>query len=228
MNSENDPLVLVFSRNTFYRRLHFLALGALALNIIAIGILFWMLGYLLKNPSRPLYFATDDVSRLIRIVPVDVPNMSLENVEAWAIEAVEAAYSYDYINYRSQIQGAQKYFTSYGWRQYMNALSLSGNLRALTARDQIILAQVIDKPKVLAQGMLGGAYAWKFQMPLLVTYSMPPYDGSSQFSNALDITAIVQRQNALEGDKGLGLLQIISRMAETPAEQPQISVTPTS
>lgn len=211
----HDPLVLIFSRNAFYKRLHYLVLGAFAISLMMIALLVWILVYLLQNPNRPLYFATDDVSRLINVVPVNTPNMTTEDVMEWAIEAVEAAYSYDYINYRDQLQKAQKYFTNYGWRNYMGALSLSGNIRGLVSNKQIVTAQVIDKPKIVAEGMLGGAYAWKFDMPLLVTYSTPPYDGSAdaQFSNALNVTVIVQRQQVLEGYKGLGVLQLVSSMA---------------
>lgn len=224
-----DPLVLIFSRNAFYKRLHYLVLGAFILSLMMIALLVWILAYLLQNPNRPLYFATDDVSRLIQVVPVNKPNMDTEDVMAWAVDAVQAAYSYNYINYRGQLQEAQKYFTEYGWRKYMGAVTLSGNLRALTARKQIVTAQVIDKPRVAAEGILGGAYAWKFEMPLLVTYSMPPYDGSSQsqFSNALNITVIVQRQQVLEGYKGLGVLQLVSSMATQSVAPPLQMSAPT-
>ncbi|MBX3708607.1 MAG: DotI/IcmL/TraM family protein [Gammaproteobacteria bacterium] len=215
-----DALVLIFSRNAFYQRLHFLALGALTLSILVIITLMFALIYLLKNPVHPLYFAADEVGRLIRIVPVNMPNMSAEEVTAWAKEAVEAAYSYDYINYRRQLQSAEKYFTEYGWSKYMSALSLSNNLLALKQRKQIVLAQVIRQPKIVSQGLLGGAYAWKFEMPLLVTYSEPPYDDKSQFSNALTITAIVQRQEILKGYKGLGIVQLIASFASSGASQP--------
>lgn len=218
-----DALVLVFSRNSFYKRLHFLALGALALSVIVICFLALTLTYLLKNPAKPLYFPADEVGRLIQIVPVNTPNMSTEDVTAWAQDAVEAAFSYDYINFRSQLQNAQKYFTDYGWTKYMSALTLSGNIRALTARKQIVLAQVIEQPKILAAGILGGAYAWKFQMPLLVTYTMPPYDSSSQFSNALIVTIIVQRQPILKGYKGLGVVQLLSQLATSGTEQDQLN-----
>lgn len=216
-----DALVLIFSRNVFYKRLHYLVLAALSLSILVVFMLTWILVYLLKNPARPLYFPADEVGRLIQIVPVSVPNMSTENVTAWAVEAVEAAFSYDYINYHQQFQSVEKYFTSYGWAKYMNALTLSNNLRALTERKQVVIAQVISPPKILGQGTLSGAYAWKFQMPLLVTYSTPPYDGTSQYSNALIVTAIVQRQPVLQGYKGLGIVQIISTFASGDNTQVQ-------
>jgi len=219
--SSNDALVLVLSRNAFYKRLHILALGALFLNIVIIFLLMGTLGYLLKNPDKPLYFAADEVGRLIQIVPVNIPNMSTEKVTAWTIDAVQSAYSYDYINYHGQLQDVEKYFTNYGWSRYMSALSLSGNLRALTNRNQVVLANVVDSPKLLNEGLLAGAYAWKFVMPLLVIYSMPPYDGSNQFSNALTVTVLVQRQPILKGDNGLGIVQLISAMPVSGSNQMQ-------
>lgn len=219
MQSNDNALSLVFSRNAFYKRLHFLVLAALVLCWIIIITLAWMIFYLVQNPPHPLYFATDEIGRLIHIIPVNTPNMSPEETKKWAIEAVEKSLSYDYINYRGQLQNAEKYFTSYGWTKYMSALSLSGNLRALTARKQIVIARVIGQPKVIADGLLKGAHAWKYTMPVLITYMMPPYNGSadSQYSNALNVTVLVQRQAVLEGYKGLGTVQLIAEFATSGA-----------
>jgi intracellular multiplication protein IcmL len=221
----NDALVLILSRNAFYKRLHYLALGALFLNILLIILLMVILAWLLRNPVKPLYFAADDVGRLIQIVPVNIPNMPQDKVIDWTINAVEQAASYDFINYRQQLQDVEKYFTNYGWKQYMKALTASNNLLALTDRKQIVTAQVVEKPQVEMAGLLTGAYAWKLTMPLLVIYSMPPYDGSNQFSNALNVSVIVQRQKILEGDNGLGIVQLIYSMAtnNSPATQPQLN-----
>ena len=154
--------------------------------------------------------------------------MSTDDAAAWAIEAVQAAYSYDFINYRGQLQASQKYFTNYGWTKYMNSLVASNNLVALLQRKLIISAVVVDKPKVLTQGILSGAYAWRFQMPLLVTYSPPPFDEASKYSNALIVTVIVQRQSILQSYKGLGIVQMIAVAASAPSNQPQeLSNTPT-
>lgn len=225
----NDALKLVFARNAFYRRMHFLALAAFALSIIVIGALICVFVFLIRSPNRTVYFATDNVSRLIQILPVAIPNMSDEEVINWAIDAVEKSYSYDYVNYRAQIQNSQKYFTNYGWQKYMEALTASNNLIALTERKIIALARVVDQPKITAKGKLGGAYAWKFEMPVLVTYMLPPYDGKKTFSNALVVSVIVQRQPELQSYKGLGIVQLIGSMATTPSTAPQeISGTATT
>lgn len=228
MSDQNsDALVMVFLRNSFYRRQYLLALAAVGLSIVVIGVLGWVLTFLLRNPTHPLYFATDSISRIIPIVPVSQPNMSTDQVAAWTVKAVQKAYSYDYVNYRAQLQQAERYFTTYGWNQYISALTAADNLRAIQERKWVVIAQVIEQPKLVAQGILGGHYAWKFTMSALATYLQPPYDDKSKFSNPLNITVIVERQPILQSDQGLGIVQLIATYAVNgPTQPPQISSAP--
>ncbi|MCE3238573.1 MAG: hypothetical protein K0R24_1554 [Gammaproteobacteria bacterium] len=209
INRLDDAVVLTQLRNAFYKRKYYFALGIYVLCVVTIAALLTVLVYLIKNPTRPLYFLTDSVGRLVQDVPLTLPNMSTEAIEAWAVEAVETAYSYNFMNYRAQLQNAQKYFTEYGWRSYMSGLTASNNLLALKERHMIFIAKVADKPKLLNAGILGSAYAWKFQMPLLVNFLETPYNKPS-FSNAYVVTVIVQRQKLLQSYKGLAIVQMIA------------------
>jgi intracellular multiplication protein IcmL len=223
-----DALIAVITRNAFYQRLHYLALTTLALAILMIGILISVLVYMYKNPSEPVYFATDEIGRLIEIVPTSSPNMTSDDVINWTVEAVESALSYDYVNYHAQLQNAQKYFTSYGWSNYMSALKSSNNLLALTQRKMVVVAKVVDKPTIVKEGLLSGSYAWKMDIPILMTYFMPPYDDKSKITNPIEMTILVQRQSVLQSYKGLGVVQLIGSIATAPLTQPQgISTTPT-
>lgn len=208
-----DALKLVFERNQFYRRQYFLALGVFGLTLVVNFTLLFILYFVYKNPTAPIYFATNNVGQLIDIEPVTKPNMSQEETVNWAIQAVESAYSYDFINYRRELQSSQKYFTDYGWRNFMTAFKASNNLSAVTTRRLIVTAKVIESPKVLAEGILSGAYAWKFEMPVLVTYWNPPYDEQSKILNPLTVTVIVQRQSVLQSYRGLGVVQMIGQLA---------------
>lgn len=223
MNSEknlhDDALIMVYLRNEFYRGKFHFVLGVYVLSLIVMAFLIGVVIFLVKHPTHPLYFVTDKVGRLILDIPRTSPNATTEDVSSWAIEALEAAYSYDFINYRIELQNAQKYFTDYGWRSYMDGLRASNNLVALTERKFVVLAKVVDKPKLLVEGILGGAYAWKFQMPLLVTYIGPPYDGKNNFSNPLLVTVVVQRQSILTSYKGLGIVQTYANLIMAPAQQ---------
>lgn len=204
-----DAIVSVLLRNQFYRRQHFLALGAFALSIVLLIVLSFVVVHVARHRSEPLYFATDSVGRLIEIAPVNKPNMTLEQVTAWTVNAVQKATSYDYVNFRDQMQNMQKYFTDYGWTSYMTALKATGNLNALQQRKMIFISQVVDKPTLVTEGVLGGAYAYKFQMSLLVTVLQPPYDDTTSFQNASNVSVIVQRQPILQSTDGLGILQLL-------------------
>lgn len=224
--AEHDALLLVFTRNRYYRRQYFLALGAFALSLLVIIILMGVFVFIKRNPTHPLYFATDSVGRLIQVVPVNQPNMSVDDVTNWVVEAVETTYSYDYVNFHYQLQSAQKYFTNYGWSNYIKALNASNNIVALRERRMIVITKVVDTPKILAQGILSGAYAWKFEMPILETYWLPPYDDKSKFTNPLTVTLIVQRQPILQSYKGIGIVQIIGAMAAGSNQPQELSNTP--
>jgi intracellular multiplication protein IcmL len=207
--TNEDAVVLVQLRNQFYKKKYRFALGIYSLCLIAIVILISLLVYVAKNPTRPLYFLTDSVGRLMQEVPVTVPGMPTEVVAAWTVEAVEAAYSYNYVNYRAQLQDAQKYFTEYGWRNYMAGLTASNNLLAVTERKMIFVAKAVGPPRLVNEGILGGAYAWKFEVPLLVNFLEAPYDKAT-FSNAYSVTVVVQRQQLLQSYKGLAIIQMIA------------------
>ncbi len=207
-----DALLLVFSRNEFYHRKYQMMIGIFLLSLVVNSILVGLIIFLEKHPTHPLYFVTDQAGRLVKNMPLTVPNSPVDDVANWTVKAVEAAYTYDFVNYRAQFQSAQKYFTDYGWRNYMQALKLSNNLLALTDHKYVVIAKVVNKPTLIKQGILGDAFAWKFQMPVLVTYLSPPYtDGpKSKISNALTVTVIVQRQNVLQNYQGLGIIQLIA------------------
>jgi intracellular multiplication protein IcmL len=223
---KEDALILVHLRNQFYRKKFYLALSIFLLCIIIIGFLIGVIAYLVKHPTHPLYFVTDSVSRLLQDPPRTEPMMSTDDAAKWAIEAVETAYSYDFVNYREQLQSAQRFFSDYGWQEYMRSLSASNNLIALSQRKMVFIAKVVDKPKLIVEGILGGAYAWKFQMPLLVTYLTPPYGDKDSFRNPILVTVVVQRQSLLTSYKGLSIIQMIGNLVFTPT-QPTVSATPT-
>lgn len=111
----------------------------------------------------------------------------------------------------------------------MDALKKTNNLVSIIQRKFVGVAKVIGVPKVVREGILSGSYAWLIEMPVLVTYYSPPYDDKSKFTNPLVVTIVVQRQPALQGYKGLGIVQMIGKLVTSGSNQPQeISGTGTS
>lgn len=208
MKNEN-PMLGVMLRNQFYRRQYLMALAVFSAMLVVLVSLSLLLYYVIRYPAAPIYFATDNAGRLLDVIPLSKPNMSTDEVANWAAQAVEKATSMDYVNYRRQMQSSEKYFTSYGWRTYMSAIKATNNLVALKQRKMIFIAKVTRQPELILEGALGGAYAWKFEMPLLVTFWQPPFDETSSYDNAWTATVIIQRQSILQSVDGLAILQLL-------------------
>lgn len=160
---EESGLALVHLRNNFYRKKLRQVLGIYFLNLGVIAILISIIFYLLKNPTEPFYFPASKAGVLIREVPLQQTDMTMDEIIAWTVSAVQDAYSYDYVNYRQQLQNAQKYFTEYGWRNYMQGLQTSNNLLSLNQYKYVVTARVVGQPKLLTQGLLQGAAILHFE-----------------------------------------------------------------
>jgi intracellular multiplication protein IcmL len=103
----DDALVAVKLRNDFYRdnyRRIVLSIFFLLFIIFAqTGVIY----YLLTHRPLPVYFATTNNGRVMRILPViplDEPNMPNSALLQWATDAASAAFSYLFVNYREQFQ----------------------------------------------------------------------------------------------------------------------------
>lgn len=222
-----DALKIILERNNFYRRQYLLVLSAVLLAILAIIVLLGVLYYLHRHPRQTFYFAVDNTGHLIEDIPVNKMNMTMDELLAWTVKAVELVNSFDYINYRTQLQEARKFFNDYGWANYKKSLDAANNLTAIIQRRIISIARVVGKPKIVKVGLLYGAYAWRMEMPLLITYWLPPYDNKSKFSNSLQVVVAIQRQPILESYEGLSIVQLIESSAAITNQDQQITNSPT-
>src|SRR3990167_10662855 len=163
----DDALTAVTLRNTFYRDgLRKIVIG-LIISLLVNFLLGWILLYIIMNPPLPKYFATSINGRITPLFPLNEPNQSDSAVLQWANQAAIAAFTYNFVNYRSELQASSGFFTSEGWTQFLNALQESNNLDAVKAKKLIVSAVATRAPIILQKGMLNGRYAWRVQMPVL-------------------------------------------------------------
>lgn len=206
----SEALVLVQLRNAFFKKKFHFVLGIYVLSLVIIGVLIAMVIYLKASQAEPRYFVADELGRLMRDIPLSELNMSSDELIEWTVKAVESANSFDFVNYRRQLQDAQKYFIDNSWATYMRELTISDNLLALKNRRWVFVAKVVAKPTLITEGILSGVRAFKFEMPLLVTYLKPPsYDVKNSTSNAFVVTVIIIRKNLLESYRGLAVYSMV-------------------
>ncbi len=87
----------------------------------------------------------------------------------WTQTAVVSAFTFDFANYRGQLQSASQYFTADGWQEFMDALQSSGNMNTVITNRMTVSAVATGAPVVLREGILDHHYAWRITMPMLIT-----------------------------------------------------------
>lgn len=200
-----DALAAVALRNQFYRDGQRKLVIALILSLIANIIAFGMLIYIMTHPPKPKYFATSINGRITPLFPLNEPNQSDSAVLQWANLAAIAAFTYNFVNYREELQASSGFFTSDGWQQFLTALEQSNNLDAVKAKKLIVSAVATRAPIILQKGLLNGRYSWRIQMPILVTYQ-----SASEFSQQNNVvTMLVTRVSTLNSPRGIGISQFV-------------------
>lgn len=204
-----DALAVISLRNAFYRdnyrRVVLILLLSMVVNLGLGGILF----YMITHPPTPKYFATSVNGRITPLFALNKPNQSDSAVLQWANQAAIATFTYNFVNFRQELQAASEFFTPRGWKQFLNALRDSNNLDAVKAKKLIVSAVATRAPIVLRKGLLGGRYSWRVQMPILVTYQ-----SASEFNQETNVvTMLITRISSLNSPRGIGIEQMIVQPA---------------
>lgn len=204
-DKDQDALELVRLRNNFYRDNYRRVVSALLIALLAIIVLVLAVIYLVIDRPAPTYFATTDSGNIIPIVPLDRPMVNDQSILSWATTAAVSAYTFNFLNYREQLQTASKYFTHEAFQNYMAKLKDSGNLDAVIKRQLIVTAVPGGAPIIVNEGLLDGRYAWRIQMPILATYQS---SSETKYSNPLLVTILIVRVSTTASPDGIAIAQI--------------------
>ena len=199
---------MVSLRNDWYRDQYrtnssALRMAAIAL-LVSVGINV-LLGWAVIH-KRPVYFAATNDGRILPLVPLSRPAMNDRRVVSWATDVAISAYSYDFINWRKVLSGLSQDFTREGYSSFIGSLKASGNLDLVLKNRMVTSAVPAAAGVVVAKGKLGGIYAWKIQVPVLVTYQA----AKSSVSQNLVVTLLVVRRSVLSHPKGLAVSQFLA------------------
>lgn len=200
-----DALTVVALRNQFYKDSQRKVILALLIAIVVNIVLASMLVYMITHPPAPRYFATTINGRITPLFPLNEPNQSDSAVLQWANQAAIAAFTYNFVNYRDELQASSGFFTAAGWDQFLNALQSSNNLDAVKAKKLIVSAVATRAPIILQKGILNGSFSWRVQMPILVTYQ-----SASEFTQQNNVvTMLITRVSTLNSPRGIGISQFV-------------------
>ncbi|MCF6767119.1 type IVB secretion system apparatus protein IcmL/DotI [Thiotrichales bacterium 19S11-10] len=202
----DDVLTQIIKRNDFYknnfRRLVTILLISCLLNVgLFVGL---VLSFNAKPDNR--YFAVTNQGKLIQLESRSSAYITNDTVISWVSDVVPKLYALDFLNYRSQLNELNKYFTTHGWNSYSTAFKPA--LERLVSGQLVTRATLQNVPVISAKGTMNGSMAWKIQVPVMINYQKGSKGQNSQI--VLSLT-VVQKKNAADGE-ALGISQIVEKV----------------
>ncbi len=161
-------LELVTLRNNFYRDNFRRMVGICLLSLLANIILVICFVLSMQYHAKPIYFASSTHGELITMKALDKPVLSSTAVKSWISLALPSIFDLDFVNYKHNMNNARKYFTDYGWQNFLTAFN--PELKRIISQQLVTSATVTDVPYIVNQGIKDGIYTWEVQVPLLVSY----------------------------------------------------------
>lgn len=198
----------VMVRNEFYRDGY---RSILKIAVIEAMVILALVGamYFVIEAHQPenRYFATTEDGRLVPMVALSEPNLSIPALMSWSAQASTEVMTFGFNDYKRRLQEASRNFTRVGWVGFTNALERSRIIEMVEANQQVVSAAPASAPILISEGVVDGRYQWQVQVPLVVTYQA----GASVRSDKLMVTLTIVRVPRLESSSGVGIEQWIAQ-----------------
>lgn len=187
----------------------------LAIGLIASSILLAVAIYAWVNFPKYTTVQTVDNSVICEISPESNPLLTDVAIEDFAKNAVLSAYSFDYVDYRNQINASTtRFFTTDGRAAFNRALRSSGSLDHIVNNNLIMKAHATQGPQIEEKGLdQFGKPFWIVRMPIRTEF----YTGASNPVDREQFIAqvrIVTAQRDAFNPRGLGVHSLTLRPAQ--------------
>ncbi|MEC8460903.1 MAG: DotI/IcmL/TraM family protein [Pseudomonadota bacterium] len=158
-------------------------------------------------PPPAEFILTYPDGRLMKVQPLTEAVKSTPQIRAFAADAAAAVFSYDFVNYRSQLQQAANFFTYSGWASYKNKLEASKNVQYVVDNRLVTTAAPVGVPVIINQSEINGRYTWQVTVPILRKFSGPTVSQNE----SKKITMLIQRAPYSECPNGIGIVQLLEQ-----------------
>lgn len=118
------------------------------------------------------YIPTTNNQAICEVSTEDSPRVSAATVAEYAKEAVINSYSYDYVNYRTNLNAAgSKWYTDDGRKAFLKTLDESGNLERVIMGRMILRSVSTQSAQLEESGIYpGGQRYWLVQVPIAIEF----------------------------------------------------------
>lgn len=182
-------------------------IGLIGLSLLLAFVGLCVFYVLTKRIKPPELFFLGPKEEITSMIGMELPNQSRDAVKDWAREAVQKAYTFDFLNGEKELAAAEPYFTIDAWPKFKSSMSGSDLLRQVQ-KDKLSVSVVAQTAPIIYDSARdnGSEFAWKVLIPVTISFSG---DAVTKTDNLL-VRVTVVRVPTTENPKGLGVLQMQS------------------
>lgn len=187
---------------SIYRKI----LGLVVIALIATALNIWSVMYFSAQKTPPRYIPVDVENRLIDLVPLNKANVSNGSASQLVLKAIKSVNTYDYINWKDQLQSAAVYFTPRGWSDYLTQFVATKTIDTVLAQRSIVNVEPTGSPTVVkSQVGSNGVYYWQIDVPVKVSYRSHVDSLSGVMEQSGVVTAYVIRVPTTQAPEGIAI-----------------------
>ncbi|UTW43563.1 type IVB secretion system apparatus protein IcmL/DotI [bacterium SCSIO 12844] len=200
-----DVLTQIIKRNDFFKQNFKRITTVLLISCILNVVLFVGLMFTIASKPQSSYFAVTENGRLLQLQGTKTAQITDAMVVSWVSQVVPKLYVLDFLNYRSQLNDINKYFTNYGWNSYSTAFK---SVLDQIVKDKLVTrATLQDVPVVTAKGSVNGVMAWKVQVPVMINFQQ----GKKEQTNQFILSLTIMKNSNTESGELLGISQVVEQ-----------------
>lgn len=173
---------------------------AFAIVLLVVVIIIMML-----TTPKPQFFATTPDLRVVALSPLSEPFINDEAIVNFSSKVVSESMSLDFRRWKETLMRVKPDYSDAGFKSFTTALQASGTLESIQKLRLISVVALDGVPRITAQGVLSGSYAWKITVPIIIEY-----EGASGPTNkqVLDAEMLIMRADVRLKPKGVEVHQI--------------------
>jgi intracellular multiplication protein IcmL len=156
--------------------------------------------YLYLTKPKPIIFQTYDNFRVVATTPLNQPYVNDADVRQFISNVLQTVFVFDFYHYSDQLKSYQQYFTSNGWKIFLDFLNNYAVQDIIVDAKAFVQSTAENAPQIIEKGVLAdGRYGWWVQMGLKINYlsSRKNFPGQNPMIRALIVR--VPTTNNLSG-----------------------------
>lgn len=174
-----------------------------SMGIVLVMAIYIILSAVLREDIKVLAVTPD--LRVVELRPLSEPIITDTGINAFTGRVVLESLSLDFKHWKAKLASVRPNYTKAGFSSLIGPLKSSGNLDAIVKR-RLIASPSIDGAAIIkAEGPYKGGYAWKIDIPVVVSY-----EGGSGQQNVQTLMAevLVIRQSLIKHSEGVAIENI--------------------